>query len=175
MHGFAFGGVACNWVVSPMLATLNVTQLDLILIKPKLEQTGRSFPPEPTDYSCEPEGGAPALTVVGWLALDVVTFLALTASTHGPRVASECSDCFSLARKATFPPLNISLKFNYAKVGCRDIRRITSCKDSQSLLDCIHTGPVLWICSLVCLFTKWLRRSIALLSLLVPWGCLNEN
>ena len=129
-------------------------QLDLILIKPKLEQTGRSFPPEPTDYSCEPEGGAPALTVVGWLALDVVTFLALTASTHGPRVASECSDCFSLARKATFPPLNISLKFNYAKVGCRDIRRITSCKDSQSLLDCIHTGPVLWICSLVCLFTK---------------------
>lgn len=158
-----------------MLATLHVIHLDLILIKPKLEQIGQSFPQEPIDCSHELEGGAPTLMVVGWLVLDDVSFVALTASTHGLWVASECSDCFSLAWKAIFPPFNTSLKFNYTKVDCYDMHRIIPYKDSQSLMGWIHTGPIVWTRSLVCLITKWQRLSIAVLSLLVPWGYLSGS
>lgn len=87
----------------------------------------------------------------------------------GPQVASKCSGCFSLAWKAILPPpsppLNVSLKLNYTKVGFHDTNMITACIDPQSLMERVHTGPVVGRCSLVCLFTVWLRQSRAVLSL----------
>lgn len=100
-------------------------------------------------------------------------------STYGPQVASECSGCFSLAWKAILspislplspPPLNVSLKLNYTKVGFHDINMITAYIDPQSLMDWVHTGLVVCHYSLVCLFTVWLRQSRAVLSLLALWG-----